>query len=141
MGLRTDREHDELAEQQAHWEAERARFLAQTTDARELHAFAYLWNWDNGVEPLRAVIEHPCCDLGTAMMVFWLGEPEDALLGDLETDKDELQLLRAIDARMNAGGYATANIAFEPHVDWEEASQRPAAERLDARYYRPVTGA
>ena len=74
------------------------------------------------------------------MMVFWLAEPEEFLLNPdaSEADDGELELLRAIQERMDASGFPTANIAFEPVVDWGEASQRPPSERLDVRYYQPV---
>lgn len=131
-----------FAEQQALWAGRREEFLRETTDPNELHAFAHIWNWDNGTESLRTLVGHPCCDLGTAMMVFWSAEPEVFLLEKeyLEANGEEVRLLRTIQDRVEAGSYRTASIAFEPYADWDDASELPPSERLERRYYEPVGG-
>jgi hypothetical protein len=49
--------------------------LANVQSAEELHQFALCYNWDDGAERLESVINHPLCDQGTALLVFWVGEP------------------------------------------------------------------
>jgi len=43
--------------------------------SEELHEFASQFNWDCGFSELDAVLAHPMCDRGTALMIYWLAEP------------------------------------------------------------------
>lgn len=48
-------------------------------DAEQLHHIAYKWNWDDncddGYVTLHLIVEHPNCALGTALLLYWRGEP------------------------------------------------------------------
>lgn len=41
----------------------------------QLHEIADQWNWDDGLEELHLIIEHPACALGTALLIYWRGHP------------------------------------------------------------------
>lgn len=45
-------------------------------DRRELHRVALDWNWDKSTRPLRYIVDRPDCDKGTALTIFFSGEPE-----------------------------------------------------------------
>ncbi|HEX8241542.1 MAG TPA: DUF4274 domain-containing protein [Allosphingosinicella sp.] len=45
-------------------------------DRRELHRVALNWNWDTSTRPLRYIVDRPDCDKGTALTIFFSGEPE-----------------------------------------------------------------
>jgi hypothetical protein len=45
-------------------------------DRRELHRVALNWNWDVSTRPLRYIVDRPDCDKGTALTIFFSGEPE-----------------------------------------------------------------
>jgi hypothetical protein len=44
--------------------------------SEELHYLASIYNWDDGPTVLNWIVESPKCDLGTAIMIFWLAEPD-----------------------------------------------------------------
>lgn len=49
--------------------------FAKIETSEELHEFASEFNWDCGFSELDAVLTHPLCDRGTALMIYWLAEP------------------------------------------------------------------
>jgi hypothetical protein len=40
-----------------------------------LHNDASHYNWDLGYERLYQIVQHPCCDLSTLIMLYWLNQP------------------------------------------------------------------
>lgn len=44
--------------------------------AEELHKVALARNWDRGTWPLRYIVDRPDCDKGTALTIFFSGEPD-----------------------------------------------------------------
>ncbi|MGX2954874.1 DUF4274 domain-containing protein [Shewanella sp. JL219SE-S6] len=40
----------------------------------ELHYVAANLNWDNGLESPAAILNHPLCDAGTALLLYWYGQ-------------------------------------------------------------------
>ena len=116
-------------------------FFASVTDPEELHLFAGAYNWDGGVEDLLNVVRHPLCDRGTALLVYWRGQPGF----DLEyADRDAVpeyrqevwDLSREIEGRVAAGQYLTATQAFDPANDGGSDS-RPKPRRV-TRYGRDL---
>lgn len=109
-------------------------FFATLVDPEELHLFASLFNWDGGVEELRDVIQHPLCDLGTAMLVYWRGQPGyDLQYADREAVPDHRRevwdLLREIEQRVAEGRFMTASQSYDPATD-NGYDQRPKPERV-----------
>lgn len=49
--------------------------LTAVEDNQELHAIATGLNWDYGESWLALPLEHPYCDSGTVLEVYWLGQP------------------------------------------------------------------
>ena len=45
-------------------------FIKNNTDPIILHHIAYNYNWDNGFDIPKTIIESRYCDLGTALMIF-----------------------------------------------------------------------
>lgn len=91
----------------------------------ELHMFAATWNWDNATkEPLFCVIRDPRCDKGTALRLYWAGDPVD--LYETYADGDEVKdyeqerydLLKEIETRFVSGFYTRQEICFDPRTDW-----------------------
>src|SRR5262245_5361282 len=50
-------------------------FFATAEDSEELHIFADNFNWDCESGELKQLIQHPLCDLGTALLIYWRGQP------------------------------------------------------------------
>jgi hypothetical protein len=85
----------------------------------ELHHFACNFNWDCGVDELEAVIDHPACDAGTALMIYWLGQPAThyrmaARRKSPDQPDDVEKLLRKIEAKIVNNGFRSNAIACDP---------------------------
>lgn len=52
--------------------------------AEALQLLAYVYNWDDGFDVPTAIANHPKCDLGTALDLFWLAEAICWLSGEIE---------------------------------------------------------
>lgn len=93
-----------------------AEELARVESPVELHYFAMGYNWGDGDEKLRAVLDHPLCDLGTATMIYWLSQPDLILGWEAEGDADAegLALIKDNQARLVAEDYAHRQIRFDP---------------------------
>lgn len=50
-------------------------FVSPLESALELHYLAREWNWDDGktAEVMTSIINHPLCDRGTALLLYWDG--------------------------------------------------------------------
>lgn len=108
-----------------------AEVLGQAEAPEELHLYAVHHNWDDGVEKLRMVIDHPLCDAGTALVAFWLGEPaalyHRAQAGELEDDEREVYgFLKEVESRYVSGRFGSRRIRVDPRnmlgCDWVEVS-------------------
>lgn len=100
----------------------RSRWLANHTNAQELHLFAQNWHWDGGGgKPLQKLVANPHCDAGTMLLLFWYGCAEDyyfqfdtirRITG--EHDREIFRLLRQIERKISKSEYGSANIFFDP---------------------------
>jgi len=85
----------------------------------ELHHFACNFNWDCGVKELNAMIDHRECDAGTALMIYWSGQPAEYYRaesrGHLTPDDSEVvELLRKIENKLVGKEFTKNNIACDP---------------------------
>lgn len=48
--------------------------IREISDSKSLHILIDNYNWDDGFEIPSAVIENPYCDLGTALLIFYLAD-------------------------------------------------------------------
>jgi len=55
-------------------------------NTEQLHEFMLRYNWDDGFEVPRAVLNHPGCERGTALFMLW------AMGGPSADDSDECPL-------------------------------------------------
>ena len=88
--------------------------------ARQLHQYAEWYNWDGPEAPMRRIIRHPECDLGTAIMIFWLCAPhfyyEHTSAGEplCDEEKGVLSLINEIVSKVRRGHFKRAQISFNP---------------------------
>ena len=79
------------------------------------------YNWDGGMEFPKAVIAHPDCDKGTALLTFWFMMPSFYLkYSEEEFDKYELEdfiFLKKIAEKFVNGEFKTEKIKFDPQND------------------------
>ena len=79
----------------------------------QLDALVSGYNWDDGLELMWRVVEHPACDLGTAIRVFWLASPFG--LWDSDEPKDpRLDYLATLLDRISRCDFATRLIRVDP---------------------------
>ncbi|MGQ2943903.1 MAG: DUF4274 domain-containing protein [Blastomonas fulva] len=92
-------------------------------DPDQWYQVAQAWNWDNGTHRLQWIAEQPSCDLGTALLLFWLSEPWYNLSGlnpyrktdrdaRIRIDKETIELQITILKRWVSGSFTRAEIAF-----------------------------
>ncbi len=83
--------------------------------AEQLHLFLYRYNWDDGFAIPRAVLQHPRCERGTALLIYW------ALGGafvEEEAKGDHRVLLDEVRSRLLSGAMAELEIEYDPVADW-----------------------
>lgn len=108
--------------------AERARRLAfcrDTADAEELFYYALTFNWDHGREELTEIIRNPACDQATALMIYWRAAPEwyRKYAADEQVaphERENYALIREVEAKYLADGFAAPVNRFDPYCDHGE---------------------
>lgn len=100
--------------------------LYQLESPIELHEIILHYNWDDGIEIPRAVINNKNCDKGTALMVYWLACPgyycqyenRDKVSGQYEIASYDL--IDEIEQKYRNGFYQNRSILFNPRYDSRE---------------------
>ncbi len=92
----------------------------QTTE--ELHDFAWNYNWDDGLEAMRWVLNHPACDKGTALLIYWRSSPGyfcQYANRDAATDfeRETYDFVIELEQKYLAGAFQQETIAFDPKDD------------------------
>jgi hypothetical protein len=126
-----------------------AASLSAMDSPLELHFCALGFDWDTGVDALTRIIEHPLCDRGTALAIFWYGAPDfhygkpRAKLRDYE--RVVRDLLELIERRTAERSFATEEIRFDPtrarDKDLTAHAREPHADRaIPAVMFEPSPG-
>jgi hypothetical protein len=66
---------------------ERLAIVAALDSAEALQRLANAYNWDDGFLVPTAIADHPSCDLGTALDLFWLADALGWYTGENPVDK------------------------------------------------------
>ena len=103
--------------------------LQRIESSAELHAFAQQINWDGGFDELDAVLGHPQCDRGTALMIYWLGEPayfaEFTSVDDVPDVNQPLKhFLNRVETRLLTDQFKSDKIRFDPMADLNVIQRR-----------------
>lgn len=102
----------------------------------EWHRWATGWNWGYGTDLMRWVLDQEGCDKGTALSLYYLGQPDfyaqfDTAEAALASGGENVELMIAICENMAAGRYPTYEI--EPvEIAREYLERGPAAMRAMA---------
>ena len=102
--------------------------LFKTLNAYEQFYLAETYNWDDGTEVLKWIIESPICDKGTASLIFWSAEPDfyfdytEKTIVDYE--KGTFDLLQKIIKKFRNSEFNRSKIKFDPTLhgnktDWK----------------------
>ncbi|MCO6435677.1 MAG: DUF4274 domain-containing protein [Phycisphaerae bacterium] len=101
----------------------RASVVADMT-TKQLHEFVSNHNWDFGNAPMRKASQSPKCDLGTALLIYWLIDPTYYFAEYSERSEVPRDLqgwwdfLVDIEQRVAEGFYKTKKYLFDP-ADYE----------------------
>lgn len=96
-----------------------------------LHKKASKLNWDGGLDKLKKILKSPNCDVATATMIYWLGNPNYFLkykkINDANDSERKLfRFLTKLEKRILANEFKTNIIDFNPSifmgVNWLENS-------------------
>ncbi|MCO1333004.1 DUF4274 domain-containing protein [Microbulbifer sp. OS29] len=94
--------------------------IEELQSREEIHAVADNYHWDdNTLDSLYAFINHPLCDAGTALLLFWKGAGYRILSHNScpSDDKEEKLFFSELILRFKAKGFNSYDIAFNPYSD------------------------
>lgn len=96
-------------------------YLSKINSSEPLHYLASGINWDGDLEAINYVVNHPNCDRGTALLVYWYNQPGFwSLKTESELKEYELesfQLHRELEKRLLGNFYKQSAICFDPYTD------------------------
>lgn len=103
--------------------------LFEKLNSTDQYYLAENYNWDDGVEILKWIIESKKCDKGTASLIFWKSEPDyyfqksESEISDYE--KDTFLLLKRIVEKFSNNEFKKSNLKYNPterekRVNWSK---------------------
>jgi hypothetical protein len=135
----------EDAEFTAEWE----RRFAALESSEELFLFAHHASGDLTAAEWRRVIDHPLCDRGTALLVFWRNSPaylyQYASAADVPYDDGRYELVKDIERLYLAGAFPDRGLRFDPasfrgHNLLQSHPEGGGGERIPPELRRPSPG-
>jgi hypothetical protein len=91
--------------------------LYDINDSEVLYLYAYNYNWYNGFEIPRNILLKDCCELSTALMIFYTGDGV-RYLQDKNEDNGNLKewsiFIRELYAKIVDNEFSKGNIKFIP---------------------------
>ena len=120
--------------------------LFEKLNSTDQYYLAQHYNWDDGIEVLKWIIESRKCDKGTASLIFWASEP-DWYFEKFENEipgyeKDTFLLLKRIVEKFNKKEFRKSNLKYDPtdrvnRIDW---SKQNAEWNIPDEIKRPTKG-
>ena len=96
-------------------------------NSTDQYYLAQNYNWDDGVEILKWIIESKKCDKGTASLIFWTAEPDyyfEKSENEISNyEKDTFLLLKRIVEKFNHKEFKNSSLKYDPtnrekRIDW-----------------------
>ncbi|WP_417761656.1 DUF4274 domain-containing protein [Shewanella sp.] len=91
--------------------AEQLVCISQLQSMEELHYVAANLNWDDGITAAQAIINHPLCDAGTALLLYWRGQ--GYWYSKPNSPAAEKQFFAELIARFSDNRFASYRIAYD----------------------------
>jgi Domain of unknown function (DUF4274) len=90
----------------------------KSASPEDWHRYAYNHNWNDPLYGLFWIVSQPNCDMATALLIFWKGEPTAY---DYETEEEKMgddiyavaPMLKYISKRFNTTGYTRSKISYD----------------------------
>ncbi|ACA86783.1 DUF4274 domain-containing protein [Shewanella woodyi] len=91
--------------------------IEELQSIEEIHAVADNYNWDNNcIKSLYAFIDHPLCDAGTALLLFWKGAGYEQLGHHPRFPNEQEKLFfQELVLRFKTKQFNSYKIAFDPY--------------------------
>ena len=120
--------------------------LEKLKTSEELHYLIQVVNWDDyrTAKVIDWVLEHPNCDAGTALQIYWMNQPvdikESVLQGEIPSwQKDSYELNNKIEQLYLSGRFARREIAFDP-ADENYPQDSPATQAIPKELMTAIQG-
>jgi hypothetical protein len=103
--------------------------LFEKLNSTDQYYLAQNYNWDDGIEVLKWIIESKKCDKGTASLIFWASEPDYYFKKSeseiLDYEKEVFLLLKKIVDKFNKKEFKKSNLKYDPtererRIDWSK---------------------
>jgi hypothetical protein len=118
----------------------------------QLFYLPFVLNWDDShsVRVISWILNSPLCDVGTALVIYWLMAPTDWVGREVDPSGDaweneQIALLRKIEASVLSCAYPSAEISFDPtslRRFWNaDGSERRDLSGIPPHMKRPTPGA
>lgn len=95
-----------------------SKILGEIEDAYIIHIYMNNYNWDDGFEIPKRALSNPCCELSTALMIFYLADGIRYLEDKDEVKKSDLvewsRFLQELYNKIMCGKFKQGNIIFKP---------------------------
>jgi len=69
-------------------EVDQQKIIEQTVDPQLLYVLMYNYNWDDGFETPIKAIENKCCELSTALMIYYMAGGVEYLFDKTDEEYD-----------------------------------------------------
>lgn len=119
--------------------------LNTVSDSELLHLILLDYNWDDGLEIPQAIMENKCCELSTALEMFYLAEGLDYLENkdecDFADDTEWLGLVERLYSGIMQGKFTKGSIEFAPPLSKVQIFKlKKIIEDDEMIFIQPVAG-
>ncbi|MDE5620711.1 MAG: DUF4274 domain-containing protein [Ruminococcus sp.] len=100
-------------------ESELVNYIEQTEDSVLLHIIAVNYNWDNGFDIPRSIIDNKYCDVGTALMIFSDADGYGIFFDDEKENcfsEEWFNFVTYLKYRIDSNSFICGNIRFVPQL-------------------------
>lgn len=97
-------------------ESELVNYIEQTEDSVLLHIIAVNYNWDNGFDVPRSIVDNKYCDVGTALMIFSDADGYGIFFDEENFLKEWFDFVTYLKHRIDDNSFICGNIRFIPQL-------------------------
>ncbi len=97
-------------------EIELLNYIEQTEDSVILHIIAVNYNWDNGFDVPRSIVDNKYCDVGTALMIFSDADGYGIFFDEENFLKEWFDFVTYLKNRIESNSFICGNIWFIPQL-------------------------
>ena len=95
---------------------DRINIIKKCTDSKLLHMVIANYNWDDGTELPKTIVNNQYCDIGTALLVFELYEGYSYLLNKCDFSENDRSFLLYLKDRIEHKDFVYQSIQYIPEL-------------------------